>query len=72
MSREHRVEQLANLLAVRLADAPLDDMGAALVLNLASVITGYGPRRHTARAQFVALLDTRIEQLVAAGIDSTH
>lgn len=73
MSREQRIEQLANLLAVRLGDAPLDEMGAALVLTLASVITGYRPaQRDDARAQFVSLLDVRLQQLAQAGVETTY
>ena len=73
MSREQRIEQLANLLAVRLGDAPLDEMGAALVLCLASVITGYGPaQRDSAHGQFVSLLDLRLAQLAQAGVETTY
>ncbi len=73
MSCPQRIEQLANLLAVRLGSAPLDEMGAALVLNLAAVVTAFPPtHRSQVRDEFVALLDARIDQLAQAGAETSH
>lgn len=73
MSRESRIEQLADLLSVRLGSAPLDEMGGALVITLAAVITGYPhAHRHAARDAFVTLLDTRLRQLTEAGVATTY
>lgn len=70
MTRAEQIEQLAQLVAVQLGDASLDVMGPALVLNLASVITGY-PRdkRERTRMLLNTMLSARIEQLAAAGED---
>lgn len=73
MNRDLRIEQLADLLAIRLGAAPLDEMGCALAITLASVVAGYPHgERAGARTQFVALLDTRIQQLADAGIETTY
>lgn len=72
MTRAEHIAQIAELLAVRLADAPLDVMGNALVLNLAAVITGYGAQRERAQHEFIQLLEARVAQLVAAGADTVH
>lgn len=72
-TREHlppgtTVEALANQIAEQLDGAPFDVSASALVMNLASVIAGYGPRgRAEAEAQFTALLHSRVAQLVDAG-----
>ena len=67
------LEQLANDIAARLEGAPLDVAASALVLNLACVVTAYGPAtRDTACDQFTALLHTRIKQLTDAGEFTTQ
>ncbi len=66
--RNTTVEALANQIADQLDGAPFDVSASALVMNLASVIAGYGPRgRAEAQAQFTALLHSRVVQLVNAG-----
>ena len=66
-------DQLADRISELLDDQPIDVAATALTVNLAAVIAGYGARgRDAAETSIVALLRTRIAQLVEAGLDTSN